>query len=563
MKLRIGLYLDSLEQPRWIQQIIQDIQASQTAEIVLVVQNTLTDTRTAWQKLGQNRAYLLYAAYSALDARLNPVEPDAESAMDLAPLLAGIPVIRIQPERRKGYLDRFSDSDVETILTYRLDVVLRFGFKILKGRALQTAQYGVWSYHHGDNREKRGQPAAFWEVMQNEPHTGVILQVLTEDLDGGHIIGRVTCGTHPYSPQRNLNNLLWRSVPMMMQALKHLHTSAQASEVDFLRDHAEAPIFPKYDHPLYKRPTNAQMLGLLWKLATRLIGVAATRFLFLYQWYLLYRLTDSPPDGMLYRFKNIIPPASNFWADPFVVWHDGRYLVFFEDYPYRTGKGILAVLEVSADGKAISPPTPILERDYHLSYPFVFQWAGEWYMLPETGDNRTIELYKARRFPDQWELEKALMSDVVAMDTHLLEHDGRWWLFTNMARHGARFDEELDLFYADSPLGPWTPHPLNPVKQGAWSRGAGAIYRDSAGRLMRPTQYTARRSREQLTIHHITRLDTEQYQEEVVGSLQSAWEKDLLAIHTLNSAHRMTIIDARARVFRPLYGWWRRKRLRA
>jgi hypothetical protein len=50
-------------------------------------------------------------------------------------------------------------------------------------------------------------------------------------------------------------------------------------------------------------------------------------------------------------------------------------------------------------------PFAVLERSYHLSYPFIFRWGSDIFMIPETSDNRTVEVYRAVEFPGKWELE--------------------------------------------------------------------------------------------------------------------------------------------------------------
>jgi hypothetical protein len=42
----------------------------------------------------------------------------------------------------------------------------------------------------------------------------------------------------------------------------------------------------------------------------------------------------------------------------------------------------------------------VLERPYHLSYPYVFFVGDDAFMLPETAANGAIELYRAVSFPD-------------------------------------------------------------------------------------------------------------------------------------------------------------------
>ena len=74
----------------------------------------------------------------------------------------------------------------------------------------------------------------------------------------------------------------------------------------------------------------------------------------------------------------------------------------------------------------------MLERDYHLSYPFLFEWHGQLSMAPETKRNKTIELYRYVEFPLKWEFERVIIDDVQAVDATLHELDGMWWLFCNI-----------------------------------------------------------------------------------------------------------------------------------
>ena len=52
------------------------------------------------------------------------------------------------------------------------------------------AEFGIISFHHGDNRVNRGGPSGFWEVFFNQPSSGFIIQQLTENLDNGNILLR-------------------------------------------------------------------------------------------------------------------------------------------------------------------------------------------------------------------------------------------------------------------------------------------------------------------------------------------------------------------------------------
>ena len=189
----------------------------------------------------------------------------------------------------------------------------------------------------------------------------------------------------------------------------------------------------------------------------------------------------------------------------------------------------------------MSGPRKVLEREYHLSYPFVFEWNGAYYMMPETAANKTVELYRAKSFPFVWQLEKVLMTDVRAKDATLAEINGTWWMFVSIAEHS--IPDELYLFSAPSPLGPWTPHHRNPVKSDVrGSRPAGALF-EWNGEVYRPAQDSSGRYGYAISINRVTQLDHDEFQETQVSNILPNWEKDLLATHTISIVEDLTVVD--------------------
>jgi hypothetical protein len=270
----------------------------------------------------------------------------------------------------------------------------------------------------------------------------------------------------------------------------------------------------------------------------------ARRTLGFEQWVLLVG-AGVEPDLKVAGFKPIIPPADRYWADPHVVRRDGSYFVFVEEYLYSSDRGHIAVLELDARGKVIRA-LKVLERPYHLSYPHVFEHAGELYMVPESMEDRTVSLYRCIGFPDRWELVGTLLQDVRAVDSTLLHHAGKWWLFAGIAENeGGSASEELFLFYSDCLLtGTWTPHPRNPiVSDVARARPAGAI-QQRAGRLYRPSQDCAVRYGYAIRINEITALSTETYEETEVACINPDWHPRVLATHTLAHEPGLTEVDA-------------------
>ena len=190
--LRLGLLVDSLTQPAWVERALRRIIESGDGEFVVIVRNDATvpsgsRPSSRFSSWWRNRHHLLYAAYQWLDRRRLRGTTDPFAPVDVAPLLKGVPILGAVPVTTK-VTDTIETPDIERIRAFRPDVLIRLGFRILRGGILTAAPHGVWSYHHGDNDRYRGGPPGFWEVMEGTPVTGTILQRLTEALDDGQVL---------------------------------------------------------------------------------------------------------------------------------------------------------------------------------------------------------------------------------------------------------------------------------------------------------------------------------------------------------------------------------------
>jgi len=533
-RVRVALLLDSLTQPRWVSNIINEIQSSEIAEICLVIKNeTTNEPQGRLKSYWRNRNYLLYSLHNRLDQRVRLVGEDAFEDTDLTDRLTDVPVLRVQPIMKK-FSDWFPPEAIEEIRTYDLDVAISFGFRILRGDALRIAKHGVWSYHHGDNLVNRGGPAGFWEVMEGSPISGSVLQVLSEDLDNGQVIDRSwTRTSDKFSVKGSRNNLYWRASTFVMRKLRELYENGRVC--------SEPNSFRPYYNRLHKMPTNAELLPRLWKLSLAYAAAKVSYAFFFDQWSLAYRFKTSAddPNNSFYRFNHLIPPKDKFWADPFPVKHDGKYFVFFEEFVYQDDKAHISVIELSKSGA--SEPMAALKRDYHLSYPFIFQWQDRHFMIPETAANGTIEVYRCEAFPHEWKIETVLFEGVAARDATLLEVDGLWWMFVAMA--DTEFSDQLHIYYSESPFGPWKPHRRNPVKSDVRnSRPAGRLFHWN-GDLYRPAQDSSRRYGYGMRINRVVRLTPAEFVEEEVSQVLPQWRKDLRGTHTLNICEDLTVID--------------------
>ncbi len=242
----------------------------------------------------------------------------------------------------------------------------------------------------------------------------------------------------------------------------------------------------------------------------------------------------------------LYPPDDAFWADPFVWIRDGRTWVFFEDFCFATWRGHISVIELGPDLQSLGPAVPVIREPYHLSYPFLFEYGGELYMLPEKCEVLKLEAYRCVEFPHRWEPVATLMDGVRIADATLLEHEGRWWLLGAVKQGRVRINESLFAFHADSPLSTtWTPHPANPlVRDLARGRPGGRVLRNTEGEWIRPSQDCVRRYGHALRFSRIDRLTPDAYAETPVGVVASDWRADIRANHHWDWRDGVLVMDA-------------------
>lgn len=548
-KLKIGLLLDSMIQPLWVVHIIEEIISSNFAEISLVISNQAPhkSTTSFFKKFRNARCVFLWNIYCMMDSWKQRKLFDPFKSSDITALMASIPQISVNPIQ-KGFVDYFTDDAVSSIQDHQLDVALRFGFRIMRGRALNLAKYGVWSYHHDDNQRYRGSPPGFWEMRKDDPTTGSTLQVLSDELDGGKVLCRSWFKTDRTSLKRNMNNYYWQSSKFVIRELKNLFQNVGHEFNKGLTESLYSPYSP-YCGPLYKTPTNIQMMIFFCVIFWRSLRQRFQNKFFREQWQLAYKLGRSEDlPNSFFNFRRLKPPRDRFWADPFPVEHQGKYYIFVEEFIYKRGKGHISVIELdhnhnNSHTHSAVEPHKVLETNYHLSYPFIFRWQDDYFMVPETHENKTIELYRATKFPFEWAFEKVLIHDIAAVDATLFMHQNTWWMFANILDSPESACQELHLFHAPSPHGPWTAHKQNPIISDIRrARPAGQVF-NWQGSLYRPSQDCSVRYGHSVVLNKIISLSKDLYQEETISRITPTWDPRIQGVHTFNHTGRLSIVD--------------------
>ncbi|MGE9295000.1 MAG: glucosamine inositolphosphorylceramide transferase family protein [Puniceicoccales bacterium] len=267
------------------------------------------------------------------------------------------------------------------------------------------------------------------------------------------------------------------------------------------------------------------------------------------QWSLLAGKFPALP-ASLGTLTELRPPRDRSWADPFPVVRDGRCWVFLVEVIHHPKKGRIAVMELHADGST-GPLTVLIERDYHLSYPFVFEQDGTWWMIPESRANHTVDLYRCHSWPDNWQHEMTLFSGTEIVDSTLWESEGRWWLFGGTpSEPGGNASGQLCLWSADTFLtDQWAPHPANPiVADRTCARPAGRLFRHD-NQVIRPAQDCSVRYGYGVRLMAVNQLSPEAYRETELKAYLPNWDRKVRATHTFNRAGDWLLGDCARRIW--------------
>ncbi len=299
--------------------------------------------------------------------------------------------------------------------------------------------------------------------------------------------------------------------------------------------------------------------------ATRTTALALAvgrRALFRDQWFLaVCRRSDDgmplPPYGGI---RLLIPRLDRFWADPFVVEREGRAWLFFEEAFFASDKGAsighISVAPIGEEG-FLESPAVALDLPWHLSYPFVFENEGEWYMVPESASQRRLDVFRCVQWPNRWERCQTLLEKVPYVDASLAHIGDLWWLFAARGSAGASSADFLDLYHARSPLGPWTLHRRSPVVMDARSaRPAGRPF-EWRGDWYRPVQDSSGGIYGRaIRLQRILRLTEDDYSETTVHTIEPTWTRGIYATHTINTTRTLVVLDACRRVPRMSIPRW-------
>lgn len=202
-------------------------------------------------------------------------------------------------------------------------------------------------------------------------------------------------------------------------------------------------------------------------------------------------------------------------ADPFLFVQNSYLYLFYEEQIGLNGKGIIKMIKTS-DLKEWSKPITVLEESFHLSFPNVFICNSDIYMMPETGFDYSLNLYKPNSNFTKWEHYKTLLKGRKFTDSSIIKFENHYYLFTTDYSSNINI---LRLYHSDFIEGEWVEHPMSPIASGKnTGRCAGSVFYHN-NYIYRPCQLMQSRYGEGIELYQITVLNKVFYEEVFVKTL--------------------------------------------
>ena len=466
-------------------------------------------------------------------------------APELPRRLAGIPHV-LMPRSSNDSDKGSSERDAVAQLTSRAaDFLLSFIDGPCPPIFVSVPRYGVWQFQFGDWTRYRGGPVGFWEVYDGESVSAALLTRALPSCESVMVLRSGYFRTNLLSYTRNRAKLLgcvssWPA-QLCVDIRNDVTSRFSSSEV-----HGAAKV--------RGMPTRRQLITCWCRIAVRVSGLI-WRSLFRHdQWNV--GIVEQPIAAFLRPQNQAVvkwlpsPNRSEMRADPFGILRDGRLTILCEHLNYHENRGYIVAIDPTTAPRSVRVaigPVPAV----HMSYPYLVRGDERMLCIPETSEPQEIALYESERFPDRWIKIANFVTGTAIVDASLFRHGKFWWIAgSEVAPKGANC--ELHLWYSQSIVGPWHPHPGNPVKIDVRSaRPAGTPFIED-GVLYRPAQDCSRTYGGRVIINRVHTLTPVAFHEEAVVAVNPDSAGPYPSgLHTLSQVGTITLIDGKRMRFIP------------
>lgn len=418
-----------------------------------------------------------------------------------------------------GAWQRLPQQVLDFLAKHRPDAAIKFGMGLL--RVPDELECRILSYHHGDPRHFRGRPAGFYELLGDVPTVGQIVQIISNRLDAGTVVGFAETRVRPYSYRSTMADAYATSPLLLKGALANCLSGKVL------------PIDPTGTN--YRLPTNSTVL----RFAAKLMRAKAARLFYGAFFHKAWEVASADVGtGEPLRLIEAIGEPGRWQVVP----RPRQYRFLADPFPHPNG-GVLVEALRRSDGQgeivhfADGAVRILCSGGGHFSYPATIEAEDGWYMVPEVSEWTGPRVYRLNGGACEFVRELRIEGGPRLVDATLYAADDGVFLFANDASEGS---DVLRLWSADSLFSLFSEHRESPIRiSPTGGRMAGALLR-SGGRLYRMGQDCARGYGRRIVMFEVTALSRSEYQETAAGELSFA---GVNGPHTLNLRNETACFD--------------------
>lgn len=541
MNLKIGILIREFgDLSNWQLRIIQAILNEPTLELTLVIQEAKNQKginrnsfSRAFSKISLSQIVL--SLQISIEKKVFFKEVYSVDKESLIHNLQLLPIIKLG-QRNMTRPDVLGPKTMELIQEQDLDLLINLGFYHVPLDLIKLAKNGIWDFLYADFSSVQQGPVGFSEVLHKKPSIGFTLLKRTADMQV-EIVDHAFFN-RAWSMVETARTAREGSVSVLLKNLKQLQKGHRL-DVNSL-------VVPKSKRlGLYQ--TLKYITQFYMHLSGKIFQKVAQRFWGQrHECWSIFMGKGFFMESSLSNIKPLEMPKDEFWADPFLFKYGETDYVFFENYSYKSKRGKISCGKVR--NQELIELIDVLDFDYHLSFPFIFEEDGEIFLMPETCENKRLEIYRAVDFPSKWELFTTAFEGEMLADAFFFDDaQNQKWLFVNkQAAETSPMNSELYIYKMGSiRLENLQPHAQNPVIIDARvARNAGSIF-EYKNEFYRPSQRnTDGVYGRALNINRIEKLTIDEYKEENIRICEPDFDKNLVAMHHLHQNNDLYVFDA-------------------
>ena len=272
-------------------------------------------------------------------------------------------------------------------------------------------------------------------------------------------------------------------------------------------------------------------------------------------------IKDIIKSKMFDPYINWLPIRSidTYYADPFLLFSkDENLKILLEDFSFDENYGKISLMTLDRSFKQVNYKI-LLDTKNHISYPFIFTENNKTYIFPEAGRSGKLSCYEYDPLNESIDFLQDIV-DLPLCDSSVLKQNGKYWIFGTLSEIEADTkritDYKLYVFFSDRLLGPYVPHPGNPIKSGLNGTRQAGNFIEVDGIIYRPTQNCERLYGESITINKVTELNEINVVEEPYMTIcinkKNRYNYGMHTIHTINVMNDIVVIDGKRWTFSPI-----------